>query len=225
MSILSWLLPCERWRWCPLCLDVSLYQYLTSDASSYVNSLVSCSNNGKCRLQLSLLFTKSVKCKTSSHISRVAGGCLLSDDNPGSSKCSIKWNQFLTLSVSLLIRSDVSGFGARVSLPSDWLSPAVSVFEVHQGSACGKYLQVTQRSTTLLALIIPVITEMIGLQTMTHTCARGGGHSGELSLHPHGCLLLKSWILYDFPKVSSYNNSWGHTNKNVNRLRVGIMGM
>lgn len=30
-SILSWLLPQERWHWCPLCLDASLYQCLISE--------------------------------------------------------------------------------------------------------------------------------------------------------------------------------------------------
>lgn len=45
-----------------------------------------------------------------------------------------------------------------------------SVFEVNQGTPYGKYIQVTQRNTTLPTLIIPVITEMIGLQTMAHIC-------------------------------------------------------
>lgn len=96
---------------------------------------------------------------------------------------------------------------------SVWLSLAVSVFEVHQGSACGKYIQVPQRNTTPLTLIIPVITQMIGLQTMAHTCALWGGHSGELGLHPYGSLLVKSQMLYDFPK------QWLGTHKqNAKRL-------
>lgn len=67
-----------------------------------------------------------------------------------------------------------------------------------------------------------VITEMIGLQTMAHTCVLGGGHSGELSLHPHGSLLVKSWIFYDFPKAISHKG-WGHRNKNVHQLGLGTI--
>lgn len=142
-----------------------------------------------------------------------SGRSLLFDDNPGSSKRSIKWNQYLTLSISLLIESDVSGFRANVSLPISlaflgsvclWSPSGLSMWKI--------YLGYTKEHNPTDFDHPSVITQMIGLQTMAHTCALWGGHSGELSLHPLGSLLVKSQYFMIFLKPTSHKD-WGHTNK------------
>lgn len=139
------------------------------------------------------------------------GRSLLFDDNPESSKRSIKWNQYLTLSISLLIESDVSGFRANVSLPISlaflgsvclWSPSGLSMWKI--------YLGYTKEHNPTDFDHPSVITQMIGLQTMAHTCALWGGHSGELGLHPLGSLLVKSQYFMIFLKPTSHKD-WGHT--------------
>lgn len=147
-----------------------------------------------------------------------SGRSLLFDDNPGSSKRSIKWNQYLTLSISLLIESDVSGFRANVSLPISlaflgsvclWSPSGLSMWKIYSG-----YIKEHNPADFDHP---SVITQMIGLQTMVHTCALWRGHSGELGLHPLGSLLVKSQIFYDFPKADF--SQWLGTHKqNASRL-------
>lgn len=183
-----------RWHQCPLGLNASLSQCLASALQLLVNSLVRCSNNMECRLQLPPPCLQSIKCKTQLHLSRVASGrSLLFDDNPGSSKCSIKWNQFLTLSISLLIESDVSGFGAKVSLPISlaFLS-SVCLWSPSGLGMWGIYSGYTKEHNPAGFDHLSVITQMIGLQTMAYTCALWECHLGEHSFHPHGSQLVKS---------------------------------
>lgn len=141
-----------------------------------------------------------------------SGRSLLFDDNPGSSKRNIKWNQYLTLSISLLIESDVSGFRASVSLPISlaflgsvclWSPSGLSMWKIYSGS--------TKEHNPADFDHPSVITQMIGLQTMAHTCALWGGHSGELGLHPYGSLLVKSQMFYDFPNANF--SQWSGTHK------------
>lgn len=141
-----------------------------------------------------------------------SGRSLLFDDNPGSSKHNIKWNQYLTLSISLLIESDVSGFRASVSHPISlaflgsvclWSPSGLSMWKIYSGS--------TKEYNPADFDHPSVITQMIGLQTMAHTCALWGGHSGELTLHAYGSLLVKSQMFYDFPKANF--SQWLGTHK------------
>lgn len=120
----------------------------------------------------------------------------------------IKSNRLSTRSISLLIKSDVSGFWAQVHSHQPSFLQRVFVFKINEGSTYGRYIQVTKMSTTPADFDHPPVkTKMIRLQTKAHTCeSRQGprGNSACIFIAIPGQILNSS---PEFPKGNSHK-SW-----------------
>lgn len=163
-----------------------LMSFQLQHSSSWVYlSAIGYSNNVKCKMDFPQMYTKNVEYNTVCVYSSGVKCLHLNKNNPGFFKCSIKSNWLSTLSIYLLIKSDVSGFLANLILINlALILQQVFVFKVNEGSY-EKYIQVTKKSTTLAYFDHPsFITKMIRLQTMEHVY--------EFKRHFHRHLVVKS---------------------------------